>query len=88
MLPKAAHRSMCRDPQPDMKKVYTGGLHWVPSEIGNAMKRGTERLWESKGTEDTRRAWFSESTKQGTHEFTETEVAITGPAWVDRRSSA
>lgn len=59
-----------------------------PLEMGNAMKRETERLWKSKGMEDTRTAWFSESAKQGTHEFTETEVAITEPAWVDSRSSA
>ena len=37
--------------------------------------------------EDTRRTWPTESTKQGSHELTETKVAITGPAWVCIRST-
>jgi hypothetical protein len=44
-------------------------------------------LYESKGMEDNRRTWPTESTKQGSHGFTEAEVASMMPARDCARSS-
>lgn len=90
-LPLATDGSGCRDTQADYTpqreskfEVSIGSLLW---EIGESNRKGEERLYESKWTEDRRRTWTTKSTKQGSHGLTETKVASTRPAWICTRSS-
>lgn len=45
------------------------------------LEEEVERVSESEGKEDTRRARSSESTEQSSYRLIETEAASTGPAW-------
>jgi hypothetical protein len=59
---------------------------WVPllEAPGTPPKRGWK---ESEWTEDTRRTRSTDSTKWGSYELTETEVASMRSVWVHTRSS-
>lgn len=73
----AGSGSSGRDSQPDI----TQSLNWR-YHIPNMKTLRKGRLCESKGMEDTRKALSTGSIKQSSHVLTETEVAVTGPAWV------
>lgn len=45
-------------------------------------------MGDTEETEDTRRTQPSKTTEQSSYEITDTEVAITGPAWTFTRSPA
>lgn len=54
--------------------------------MGNPLEKGTERLPESEGMEDTRRTWSTESTEQGTDGLIDAEAASSGPEWFCAKS--
>jgi hypothetical protein len=58
------------------------------AELRGPHGREGERIVGARGVKDTRRTSPTESTKQSSQGFTETEAAITDPAWVCARSSA
>ena len=60
----------------------------IPLELREPCGRGGGQIVGDRGDEGTRRMWSTESTKQGSWGLTETEAAITEPAWVYARSSA
>ena len=63
-----------------MKRVskWKVSIKSFPSELRGILWKD----YKSQRMENTRRTRASESTKQGTYELTETEVARTGPTWV------
>lgn len=66
-----------------------GILRWVPPlrDGENPWEKGRE-LWKLEWIEDTKRTWPSESTRQVSHRFTETEGASAGLARLCTKSSA
>lgn len=89
-FPLAVDGSGYQDPQPDI--MWRESLSWSspsglsPSRLGELHEEGDKRWLTSERMDDTRGAWLSESIKQGSYELRETEVAITGCAWVCTRS--
>lgn len=54
-------------------------------ELRELCRRGGERVQESEEMENIRRAWSSESSKQGSYELMETKAPNTGLTWVCTR---
>lgn len=53
---------------------------WSPiQKSGNPVKEEEKSIYKSEGTEDTRKIWPNESTKQGLHGFAETEATSMKP---------
>ena len=67
------------DTEPQSNSMWRKSIRFFSLEPGIPQKRGIEGFQESKGMEDIKRMWLTESVKQANHMLTVSEAASTEP---------